>query len=88
MVRPYTDGEEMAGTTLKSRYSALEDGAVHPVIRWEKTDKRNGKPVMVQQGCDAESCTLTAKNAGTILPNHRGAAGITWDRPDTVIKLQ
>lgn len=64
-LRPYIDGEEVVGITLKSRYSAPENGAVHPVIRWERADTRNGQPATVQQGRDGGSYTLTNKDAGT-----------------------
>lgn len=62
--RAYIDGEETVGTTLESRYSSPEGQSAAPVIRWEKSDSRNGKPVLVQQGKDAESYTLTDKDAG------------------------
>lgn len=63
-LRAYIDGEEVVGTTLESRYSSPEGQESTPVIRWEKSDSRNGKPVLVQQGKDAESYTLTDKDAG------------------------
>lgn len=63
-VRAYIEGEEITGSTLESRYTAPEDESPSPVIRWEKSDSRNGKPVLVQQGADAESYTLTDKDAG------------------------
>ena len=63
-LRAYINGEEVVGTTLESRYSTPEDEPASPVIQWEKADSRTGKPVLVQQGKDAESYTLTDKDAG------------------------
>ena len=58
-LRPYINGEEVVGTTLESRYSTPDGESANPVIRWEKADVRNGKTVVVQQGRDAKSYTLT-----------------------------
>lgn len=63
-VRAYIEGEEITGSTLESRYTAPEDESPSPVIRWEKSDSRDGKTVLVQQGADAKSYTLTYKDAG------------------------
>ena len=63
-LRPYINGEEVVGTTLESRYSTPDGESANPVIRWEKADVRNGKTVVVQQGRDAKSYTLTDKDAG------------------------
>lgn len=63
-LRPYINGEEVVGTTLESRYSTPDGESANPVIRWEKADVRNGKTVVVQQSRDAESYTLTDKDAG------------------------
>lgn len=65
-LRPYIDGEEVVGTTLEARYSAGED-APEPVIRWEKSDSRTGKPELIRQGNDAESYDLTDADAGKYL---------------------
>ena len=63
-LRPYINGEEVVRTTLESRYSTPDGESANPVIRWEKADVRNGKTVVVQQSRDAESYTLTDKDAG------------------------
>lgn len=63
-LRPYINGEEVVGITLESRYSTPDGESANPVIRWEKADVRNGKTVVVQQSRDAESYTLTDKDAG------------------------
>lgn len=62
-LRPYIDGEEVVGTTLYGRYSA-DEGADVPVIRWEKSDSRTGKPVLVRQGRDADTLELKPADAG------------------------
>ena len=62
--RAWINGEEITGTTLESRYSTPDDEPASPVIRWERSDSRNGKPILVQQGKDKESYTLTDKDAG------------------------
>lgn len=85
-LRAYIDGEETVGTTLESRYSAPEDGTAAPVIRWEKSDARNGKPVLVQEGKDAESYTLTDQDAGKYFriivgSGTRDAAASPWIGP-------
>ena len=63
-LRAWINGEEITGTTLESRYSTPDDEPASPVIRWERSDSRNGKPILVQQGKDKESYTLTDKDAG------------------------
>lgn len=63
-LRAFIDGDEVVGTTLESRYSTPDDEPGTPVIRWEKSGSRNGKPVVIQQGNDKESYTLTDKDAG------------------------
>ncbi len=62
-LRPYIEGEEVEGTTLQSCYSAAE-GAPSPVIRWERSDSRNGKPKLVKQGKNAETLDLKPSDAG------------------------
>lgn len=62
-LRPYIDGEEVVGTTLQGCFTA-DEGANSPVIRWEKSDSRNGKPTLVQQGRDAETLDLNPSDAG------------------------
>ncbi len=63
-VRPYIDGEEIVGTKLERRYSTPEDNRDKPFTRWERSNERNGKASVIQQGRNAESYTLTSADAG------------------------